>query len=201
MATDEPPYPILIDTDAVIALANSPLWDVLTDTIGLTTTNVCRHELRRHHEETSETAPEGSRPHRLHQGSQAALAALDEPQVPFETVTSVPRPHGADAGETSLRQHLSQHPDAVDLVVMMDAQGRHSLRRTIEDAKRDAQVVPPTFLFFVLYETDHISKREFCTACADLLRNEGWTGYQAVKAAWEGIPIDCSEHIDEELLP
>lgn len=201
MSTDVPPYPVLIDTDALVALANSPLWEEITDNIGLTTTNVCRHELERHREETNEYAPEGSRPHRLHHGSVAALEALEDPAVPFETVASVPRPHGADAGEASLRQHLGQHPDAVDLVVMMDAHGRRSIRRTVEEAGIDARVVPPTFLFYVLYDAELVDEGEFCTACADLLRNEGWTGYQAVQAAWEGIPIDCSEHVDEELLP
>lgn len=42
---------------------------------------------------------------------------------------------------------------------------------------------------------------DFCEACADLLTAEGWTGYQAVNASWEGISVDCSDIIDASLLP
>ena len=45
MATDDTRYPILVDTDALIAVANSPLCAQLTDHIGLTTTNVCKKDL------------------------------------------------------------------------------------------------------------------------------------------------------------
>jgi len=41
MATEESQYPILVDTDALIAVGNSSLWDCITENIGLTTTNVC----------------------------------------------------------------------------------------------------------------------------------------------------------------
>jgi len=47
MATDDTRYPILVDTDALIAVANSSVWAQLTDHIGLTTTNVCKKELKR----------------------------------------------------------------------------------------------------------------------------------------------------------
>ena len=59
MASDEPRYPLLVDTDALIAVANSPLWDLISEHIGLTTTNVCQQELKRHREQTTEHAPEG----------------------------------------------------------------------------------------------------------------------------------------------
>jgi len=42
MATEESQYPILVDTDALIAVGNSSLWDCITENIGLTTTNVCQ---------------------------------------------------------------------------------------------------------------------------------------------------------------
>lgn len=48
MASDAPQYPILVDTDALIAVANSSLWDRILAHIGLTTTNVCQQELKRH---------------------------------------------------------------------------------------------------------------------------------------------------------
>jgi len=103
-------------------------------------------------------------------------------------VTSVPHPHGADAGEESLRQEVLQNPDAVDYVILMDAAGRRSIRRAVDDQDEAIRVVAPPFLFYILYDNDLISRREFCEACGELLEREGWTGYNAVKAAWDGIP-------------
>lgn len=201
MATDGQQYPILVDTDALIAVANSPLWEFIIENIGLTTTNVCEHELKRHRKENRSGAPAGSRPYRLHSGSTRVLDALENEEVPLTRVVSVPRPHGADAGEQSLEQQLVQYPDATDYVVLMDAHGRHSIRREIQDRDLETRVVPPSFLFYILYDNDLISRGEFCDACADLLESEGWTGYRAVNAAWEGIPVDCSDVIDSALLP
>jgi hypothetical protein len=83
----------------------------------------------------------------------------------------------------------------------MDAHGRRRIRRVIEDNDLNASVVPPTFLFYILYNNDIITRTDFCSACADLLAHEGWTGYQAVQSAWEGIPVDCSDIVDDDLLP
>ena len=83
----------------------------------------------------------------------------------------------------------------------MYAHGRHSIRREIQSRDLDARVVPPVFLFYILYDNDLISRTEFCEACADVLESEGWTGYHAVDAAWEGIPVDCSDVINSDLLP
>jgi len=109
MATEESQYPILVDTDALIAVGNSSLWDCITENIGLTTTNVCQQELKRHYEQNRSHAPEGSRSYRLHHGSTRVLDALEDTETPLTRVVSVPRPHGADAGEQSLEQHLVQH--------------------------------------------------------------------------------------------
>ena len=201
MATDDTRYPILVDTDALIAVANSPLWAQITTHIGLTTTNVCKQELTQHVQNTQETAPEGSRPYRLHHGSKAALDALEDDEIPLTQVTSVPRPHGADAGEESLRQEVLQNPTAVDYVILMDAAGRRSIRRAVDDQNGEVRVVTPPFLFYILYDNDLILREEFCEVCGKLLEREGWTGYNAVKAAWEGIPIDCSNILDDHLLP
>jgi rRNA-processing protein FCF1 len=201
MASDETRYPILVDTDAIIAVANSSLWSKLTEHVGLTTTNVCKQELKRHVEDTRSTAPEGSRPYRLNHGSLAALDTLENSETPLTQVTSVPRPHGADAGEESLRQEVVQNPDTVDYVVLMDTAGRKSIRRAVNEQDAEISVVPPTFLFYVLYDNDLISRQEFCEACGELLEREGWTGYTAVKAAWEGIPLDCSDVLEDDLLP
>src|SRR6056297_360060 len=201
MAGGNTRYPIIVDTDTMIAVANSSLWTHITDNVGLTTTNVCQQELERHLEETRETAPEGSRPYRLHHGSRAALAALGDDDTPLTQVTSVPRPHGADAGEESLRQEVLQNPETVDYVVLMDAAGRRSIRRAAANHDENIRVVTPPFLFYILYDNNLISRNEFCEACGKLLEREGWTGYNAVKAAWEGIPIDCSDVLGDHLLP
>lgn len=201
MAGEATRYPILVDTDALIAVANSSLWPRITEHVGLTTTNVCKQELERHVENTRKTAPEGSRPYQLHHGSRAALHALEDDKTPLTQVTSVPRPHGADAGEESLRQEVVQNPETVDYVILMDAAGRRSIRRAVDDHDEDIRVVAPPFLFYILYDNDLISRREFCEACGEMLEREGWTGYNAVKAAWEGIPIDCRDVLDDHLLP
>ena len=133
--------------------------------------------------------------------SRAALDALEDDETPLTQVTSVPRPHGADAGEESLRQEVLQNPEAVDYVILMDAAGRRSIRRAVDDQDEEIRVVAPPFLFYILYDNDLISRREFCEACGELLEREEWTGYNAVKAAWKGIPIDCSDILDDHLLP
>lgn len=150
MATDGPQSPVLVDTDALIAVANSSFWDLIIGNVGLTTTNVCQHELRRHRDETRSGAPEGSRPYRLNRGSRRVLDALDDDEIPLTRVVSVPRPHGADAGERSLEQQLVEHPEALDFVVLMDAHGRQSIRREVQNRDLEARVVPPTFLFYIL---------------------------------------------------
>src|SRR6056297_1110684 len=101
----------------------------------------------------------------------------------------------------SLRQEVLQNPEAVDYVISMDAAGRRSIRRAAADHDENIRVVTPPFLFYILYDNNLISRHEFCEACGKLLEREGWTGYNAVKAAWEGIPIDCSDVLDDHLLP
>jgi hypothetical protein len=194
-------YPILVDTDTLIAVANSSLWPQISERIGLTTTNVRKQELERHIENTRETAPEGSRPYRLHHRSRAAVDALDEGETPLTKVTGVPRPHGADAGGESLRQEVVQNPEAVDYVILVDTPGRRSIRRAVDDQDEDSRVVTPPFLFYILYDNELISRREFCEARRELLECEGWTGYNAVKAAYEGVPIDYNDILDGHLLP
>jgi len=40
MVGDGPAYPILVDTDALIGVATSPLWELLTENLGFTTNSV-----------------------------------------------------------------------------------------------------------------------------------------------------------------
>ena len=99
MATDGPTYPIIVDTDALIADAKSPLWELISEHIGLTTTNVCQQELKRHHHKNRASALEGGRPYRLHHGSARILEAIEDDETPLTRAVSVPRPHGADGGK------------------------------------------------------------------------------------------------------
>jgi len=70
-------HPVLVDTDALIAVANTALWPKITETLNLTTTNICVQELKRHVQETSEYPLDGSREQWIRNGSENAL-------VPFE---------------------------------------------------------------------------------------------------------------------
>ena len=201
MSKSKDRHPILVDTSGLIAVANTNLWPSICDQLTLTTTNVCEHELKRHVEETNEYAREGSREQRLHRGSRKALDALEDDDVPFTSVPCIPRPHGADAGEESLRRDIAQHSDDYRIVVVMDEEGRRSIRRTLERDGESKPVVAPTYLFYLLYDREIIDREEFCEVCGEMLENEGWTGYRAVKTAWEEIPVDCSDVLGDDLLP
>jgi len=80
MATEESQYPILdADTDALIAVGNSSLWDCITENIGLPTTNVCQQELKGAiTSRTALTLQKESRSYRLHHGSTRVLDALED---------------------------------------------------------------------------------------------------------------------------
>ncbi|MFW5950208.1 MAG: hypothetical protein ACOCR6_02530 [archaeon] len=194
-------YPILADTSALIALGTSTHWNLARSALKLTTTNVCRTELERHVRNNAEYAPEGSREYRLHQGSSRALDAFDDETAAFSVVTVVPAPSGEDAGEQSLLEELSQHPDPYRYVVLNDAIYRDKLRSYRERNDCSYRVVPPTYLLYVLYDNDRLSKADFCRGCAEMMRGEGWTNAGAVHEMWRAIPVDCSPYVDEDLLP
>ena len=192
MATDR--HPLLADTSALIAVANTELWEQLCETLAVTTTNVCVAECKRHADVNYPAA--GSREAYLQQGSQRVLSQLRDDDSAWSVVTVVPRPHGPDAGEQSLRQEATAHPDAYSVISLLDGAGRQSLRRALADY--DINVVGPPYLLYLLFATDHISKAEFCRATVEMIRTEGWTGYETVKAAWERIPVDCAELLGDE---
>ena len=202
MEDDENRHPVIVDTDALIAVANTDLWERIVETLQLTTTNVCYQELSRHVRETAEHAPEGTRERRLHHGSKAALKPFDDDETDSCTVvTCVPRPHGEDAGETSLQTEIAQQIDQYRFAILMDKHGRRSINRVFDEAETaTGRAVAPTFLFYLLLEEDECTVEEFCEACGEILRGEGWTGYQAIQAAWKAIPVDCSQHLSSDLL-
>jgi hypothetical protein len=129
-----------------------------------------------------------------------ALDALEDEDTLFTSVTCVPRPHGADAGEESLRLEVAQNTEDYKVIVVMDDDGRRSIRQTIEREKVSMPVMAPTYLLYLLYSRDIITRETFCETCGEMLRNEGWTGYRAVKTAWERIPVDCSDILNDEFL-
>ena len=125
-------HAILADTSSLIAVANTTQWELLKDAIHLTTTNVCKHELR-NHVDSSSYPPEGSREQYLKQGSQRVLEHLEEDSSPWSCVTVVPRPHGPDAGEQSIKHELSAHASSYRIVTILDAAARRAIRRPIAD--------------------------------------------------------------------
>jgi len=197
---NEQRHPLLVDTSSLIAIANTDQWDTLAESLALTTTNVCKHELQ-NHVKSNTHPPNGSREQYLKQGSQRVLDHLDDESSSWSCVTVVPRPHGPDAGEESLKQELSEHGNSYQVVSLLDGAARRSIRRLVEDHEYDVDVVGPPYLLYVLLDNDLISKSEFCEATGQMIRTEGWTGYEVVKNAWASIPVDCSEFLDNDLLP
>jgi hypothetical protein len=189
-------HPILADTSSLIAVANTNQWELLKAAIHLTTTNVFKHELQ-NHVNSNKYPPEGSREHYLKRGSQRVLEHLDEDSS-WSCVTVVPRPHGPDAGEQSLKQELSEHASSYQIVSILDSAARRLIRRLIENNECDIDVVGPPYLLYILLDNDLISKPEFCEATVEMIRTEGWTGYEVVKNAWTSIPVNCSEILDDE---
>lgn len=201
MVDDDVRHPVITDTDALIAVANTQLWPRIVDTVNVTTTNVCYHELERHVREKSAHAPTGTREKWVHDGSETALQPFDDDENgAFTAVPCVPRPHGEDAGEESVKREIEQYPETYAYAILMDKHGRRSITRVFENTDGDGIAVAPTFLLYLCLDSGTCTKAEFCRACGKLLEGEGWTGYQAVQAAWEAIPIDCSDHLPDELL-
>lgn len=192
-------HPVLVDTSALVALGMSDYWETAKATLRVTTTNICRTELKRHVRTNHEYAPDGSREHRLHHGSKRVLEAFDDGA--FSTVTVVPAPSGADAGDESLVSELSQHSSAYRYVALNDATYRDILRKTCDRNGLSTRVVPPTYLLYVLYDNGELSKAEFCLGCSGMMKGEGWTNVGAVHEMWRLIPVDCSEHVADRLLP
>ena len=105
MSEEQKRHPAIVDTDALIAVANTSLWSRIAEHLQFTTTNVCYQELRRHVRETSEYAAGGTREQWLHRGSKRALELFDSDESQsFTVVACVPRPHGEDAGEQSIQR-------------------------------------------------------------------------------------------------
>ena len=203
MVGDEKRHPVIVDTDALIAVADTDLWERIVETLQITTTNVCYQELSRHVRENSEYAPEGTRERRLHHASKTALKPFnDDGNDSFTVVTCVPRPHGNDAGEKSLETDIEQHIDHYRFAILMDKHGRRSINRVFDDVDTSTgRAVAPPFLLYLLLKKDACTVEEFCKACGEMLRGEGWTGYQAIHAAWGAIPVDCSQYLPADLLP
>jgi len=140
----EPRHPLLADTSSLIAVANTDQWDVLAESLALTTTNVCKHELQ-NHVNSNTYAPEGSREQYLKRGSQRVLDHLGDSSS-WSCVSVVPRPHGPDAGEESLKQELSEHSDSYQVVSLLDGAARRSIRRLADNHGYDVDVVGPPYL-------------------------------------------------------
>ncbi len=178
-----------------LSLAPTSEWDGLP----LAT---CQHELKRHVRELSEYARDGTKEQWVHDGSERALEPFDDDDNSFTTVPCVPRPHGEDAGEKSVKTEIEQNTERYRFAILMDARGRQSINRVFGDTgATTGRAVAPTFLLYLLLDEGECTVAEFCQACGEMLRGEGWTGYQAIQAAWDAIPVDCSEYLPNDLLP
>lgn len=195
--SDATRYSVLADTSSLIALANTDHWEKAAESLRITTTTVCKHELQTHIDAATHP-PEGSREHYLKRGSKRVLEVIEDDSATFSCVPVVPRPHGTDAGEESLKQELAAHPDTYQIVSLLDTAARRSIRRDVGNRKSDIDVVGPPYLLYILFDINQIPKQDFCDATAAMIQTEGWTGYEVVKAAWEGIPVDCAELLDDE---
>lgn len=195
-------HPVIVDTDALIAAANTSLWPTIVSNLTVTTTNVCYQELKRHVRDKSPYAPDGTRAKWVHDGSKTALRPFDDDENDsFTVVTCVPRPHREDAGEESIRIEVDQHPATYTFAVLMDGEGKRAINDAFDTHGAAGRAVAPPFLLYLLHDNGYCSKAEFCEACGDMLAGEGWTGYQALEAAWAAIPIDCRGYIDDDLRP
>ncbi|WP_231741161.1 hypothetical protein [Halorubrum sp. CBA1125] len=81
---------------------------------------------------------------------------------------------------------------------ILDSAARRSIRRLIDHNGYEIDVVGPPYLLYILLDNDLISKAEFCEATVEMIRTEGWTGYEVVKNAWTSIPVDCADILDNE---
>lgn len=46
----------------------------------------------------------------------------------------------------------------------------------------------------------NLAKPSF-VGCSGMMKGEGWTNVGAVHEMWRSIPVDCSEHVVDRLLP
>ena len=201
-------HPLLIDTDAIIALANSNCWSVVVQNVGLTTTQACRHELQSHRRQGSEFARKGSRSYRRHRGATNALDSLNDRDTVFNDVPCHVSDSHSDSGEGSIAYLVEQHPSDVEAVIMMDSgknnefeRGGRELVRFIADIEQyNIRFTSPAFPLAVLYQNSLITKKEFCEETGQIIKEEDWTSYSAIKRMWEHIPVDCSEYLDFGIL-
>ncbi|MCU4802078.1 hypothetical protein OB920_17015 [Halobacteria archaeon HArc-gm2] len=179
----------------------SSVWPTAREQLKVTTTNICLNELRRHRQNNHEYALEGTREYRLHHGSDRILEAVDADGPALSSVTVVPAPHGEDAGEKSIAQELESNATAYRYVVLNDAAARDTVREVAEKQGHSYAVVPPTHLFYVLYDNDLIEKPDLCHACEEMMKGEGWDSAGAIHEMWRTIPLDCSGYVDDRFLP
>lgn len=202
-------HSLLIDTDAIIALANSNCWPVVARNVGMTTTRTCRNELRSHQEEGSKFAREGSRSYRRYHGATNALDSLADSDIAFNDVPCHVSNRHSNSGEGSVAYLVEQYPDEIEAVIMMDSGendefdhgGRELVRFVVDMDGCDMKFTSPAFPLAVLYENGLIEKQEFCNETGRIIIEENWTSYSAVKRMWEDIPVDCSEYLDMAITP
>ncbi|XGI82762.1 hypothetical protein ACEU6E_05610 [Halorutilales archaeon Cl-col2-1] len=180
---------LLIDTDALIAIGNTSLWEKTFTKVGLTTTYTCKSELQNHTEKSD-------RDDHIYEASLHALSGIEEGSI--DLVNTVPKPSGEDAGEESIRIQIAQNGSHFDAVFIRDQAGRERIENTAHREGYEVSISSPAFPIYILYDNGIISKKEFCEATQEMVESEGWTGYKSIIVVWEGIPVDCSGFVDSE---
>jgi hypothetical protein len=208
---------IIADTDALLFWGNSQFLRFLLTNVGITTTNACVGEVTRHANKGENsrfgTAVLNSDERRRKQAAEAILPYINPtksyPQgintddvtinAEFCGITGLAQQKGG--GEKSIAKLVSQYPNSVEFVAMMDSGrnedfsergGRELVLETVPDWN-DSQIsfISPASVIALLANLEIISKSEACSDLATLIKKEGWPN-----TAWHDVPLDCPQGPD-----
>lgn len=134
------------------------------------------------------------------EAAQRVLDALDDDcsTIDYEFCGSI-----QEQGEWSVVELVRQHPDDVEIILMMDrgdtemaAGGRSYVRRKL-DLDAIGVALPSLGVPIGLLAREGIlSEDEACAHITDLAEREGWTSRMALRRIWEDVPLDCDQEPD-----
>lgn len=193
--------PLVADTDALLALGNSVLWEVVANNVAISTTQTCRTELINHKRQGDEQRQfnVSARRRRLSSSAKNVLNAIES----SETAIQSHYLSQCRNGEHSIAKLINTNPAVVKGILMMDfgedddleLGGRELIKAHVKIDQHDIVFLSPAYPLVPLYEADLIAQKQFCQATETIIREEDWTSYSAVKRMWEGIPIDCGGYV------
>lgn len=200
----QPPHALVADTDALIALADSAIWSKVSKNVGISTTNVCLDELKNFSRDWDGHGMQGDQQARQSKAADRVIDALRG-----DSAIKMHMMDGCRNGEHSIMKLVQSNLDYVEGIIMMDSGendeydlgGRKLIRHHINLEKNNVTFQSPTFPIAILADNGLISPELFCKTTQRIMVREDWKSYSAIKRMWEGIPVDCSGHIDEHYLP